>query len=40
MTLTIYDDDCTTPLQTFYLKDSNGNLSITEVCERVPTDCM
>lgn len=39
MTLTIYDDDCTTPLHVFYLKDSNGNLSVTEVCERVPTTC-
>jgi hypothetical protein len=38
-TLTIYDDDCTTPLQVFDLRDSFGNPSVTEVCERVPQTC-
>jgi hypothetical protein len=37
MTLTIYDDDGITALKVFDLKDSLGNPSITEVCERVPT---
>lgn len=35
-TLTIYDDDETTPLHVFNLKDSAGLPSITEVCERDP----
>lgn len=35
-TLTVYDNDCTTPLRVFELYDSNGNLSVSEVCERVP----
>ena len=38
-TLTIYDDDCTTPLTVFHLHDFNGMPSVQEVCERVPTDC-
>jgi len=35
-TLTIYDDDCTTPLTVFDLKDFHGMPSVQEVCERVP----
>lgn len=35
-TLTVYDEDCTTPLRVFNLLDSGGAPSITEVCERVP----
>lgn len=35
----IYDDDCTTVLHVFDLKDSNGNPSVAEVCERRPTTC-
>lgn len=35
-TLTIYDDDCTTPLRVFDLKGPGGSPSVTEVCERVP----
>lgn len=35
----IYDDDCTTVLHVFDLKDSNGNPSVSEVCERRPTTC-
>ena len=35
-TLTIYDNDGTTPLKVFDLKNSFGNPSVTEVCERVP----
>lgn len=38
-TLTIYDGDCVTPLIVFDLKDSSGNPSVTEVCERKPTVC-
>lgn len=34
-TLSIYDDDGTTVLTTFNLKDHLGNPSIAEVCERV-----
>jgi len=34
--LVIYDDDGTTPLTTFDLKDFNGMPSVQEVCERVP----
>lgn len=39
MTLTIFDDDCLTPLTVFDLKDSLGNPSVLEVCERRPTTC-
>lgn len=35
-TLIIYDDNGTTPLKTFYLKDVLGNLSITNYFERTP----
>lgn len=35
----IYDDDCTTVLHVFDLKDSSGNPSISEVCERRPSSC-
>lgn len=35
-TLTIFDNDGTTPLHIFDLKDAAGNPSITEVCERIP----
>lgn len=35
-TLTIYDDDCITPLTVFDLKDFNGMPSVLEVCQRVP----
>ena len=38
-TLTVYDDDCVTPLTVFRLRDSAGNPSITEICERVPNTC-
>ena len=34
--LIIYDNDGTTPLTTFNLKDFNGMPSVQEVCERVP----
>lgn len=34
--LLIYDNDLTTVLRRFELRDSNGNLSVDEVCERVP----
>lgn len=34
--LVIYDDDGTTPLTTFDLKDFNGMPSVQEVCERIP----
>lgn len=37
--LIIYDDDCTTILHTFDLKDATGTPSITEVYERRPTTC-
>lgn len=33
-TLTIYDDDCITPLRIFRLLDSTGTPSVSEVCER------
>lgn len=36
LTLTVYDDDCTTPLRVFQLLDSSGNPSITQVAERKP----
>jgi len=35
-TLTVYDNDGTTPLKVFDLKDSTGAASTTEVCERLP----
>lgn len=35
-TLTVYDDDGTTPLTIFDLKDSNGQPSIVEICQRIP----
>lgn len=35
-TLIMYDDDGTTPLKTFYLKDILGNLSISNYFERTP----
>lgn len=38
-TLTVFDDDCVTPLTVFNLKDSSGNASVAEVCERSPTTC-
>ena len=38
-TLTIFDDDCVTPLTVFNLKDSSGNASVAEVCDRVPSTC-
>ncbi|TFH11194.1 MAG: hypothetical protein E4H14_01180 [Candidatus Thorarchaeota archaeon] len=38
-TLTVYDSDCVTPLIVFDLKDSFGNPSVVEVCERTPTTC-
>lgn len=38
-TLTVYDNDCITPLEVFDLKDSAGNPSVIEVCDRVPTFC-
>lgn len=34
--LVIYDDDGTTPLTTFDLKDFNGMPSVQEVCDRIP----
>jgi len=36
MQLTIFDNDCVTPLRTFRLLDKDGNPSITEMCTRVP----
>jgi len=35
-TLTIYDDDGTTPIKIFQLKDFDGVASITEISERMP----
>jgi hypothetical protein len=35
-TLTVYDDDGSTPLKVFHLRDFNGNASYTEVAERLP----
>jgi len=35
-TLTIFDDDGTTPIKVFSLRDSNGNTSVTEIAERIP----
>lgn len=35
-TLTVYDDDGTTPIRTFSLRDSAGVPSITEIVERLP----
>lgn len=37
-TLTIYDDDCVTPLRIFRLLDSSGTASTSEVCERTSID--
>lgn len=34
--LIVYDDNGTTVFKRFQLKDSNGVLSVTEVCERLP----
>lgn len=36
MTLTVYDDDCVTPLRVFQLLDTSGVPSITQVAERNP----
>ncbi|MDE1830695.1 MAG: hypothetical protein KGI25_10280, partial [Thaumarchaeota archaeon] len=36
MTLTVYEDDCTTPLRVFQLLDTTGSPSITQVSERKP----
>lgn len=38
-TLTVFDDDCTSVLQVFDLKDSAGQPSVVEVCERRPQGC-
>lgn len=38
-TLTVYDDDCVTPLRVFNLLDQFGAPSVTDVCERRPTTC-
>lgn len=35
-TLTVYDDDCATVLRVFQLRDSFGNASTDQVCERLP----
>jgi hypothetical protein len=35
-TLTVFDDDCVTPLRVFELLDSSGNPSVVDVCERNP----
>lgn len=35
-TLTVYDEDCITPLRVFKLYDSAGNESVVDVCERKP----
>ena len=35
-TLTVYDTTCTTPMIVFNLRDSFGNPSVTDVCERSP----
>lgn len=37
--LVIYDDDCSTPLTIFDLRDLRGMPSVAEVCERIPTTC-
>lgn len=36
-TLTIYDDDCTTPLRVFRLLDNSATPSVADVCERTPS---
>ncbi len=36
MTLTVYEDDCVTPLRVFQLLDTTGTPSITQVAERKP----
>lgn len=38
-TLTVYDDDCVTPLRVFNLLDQSGSPSVVDVCERRPTTC-
>ena len=38
-TMTIFDDDCITPLTVFNLRDFHGMPSVQEVCERVPHNC-
>ena len=38
-TMTIFDDDCVTPLTVFNLRDFHGLPSVQEVCERVPQGC-
>lgn len=35
-TLTVFDEDCTTPLRVFRLLDHTGTPSSTEICERRP----
>jgi len=35
--LTVYDDDCVTPLRVFNMLNGNGEPSLSEMCERVPT---
>lgn len=35
-TLTIFDEDCSTPLRVFKLYDSTGAESVVDVCERAP----
>ena len=35
-TLTVFDDNGTTPIKVFDLKDFNGVASITEIAERAP----
>lgn len=35
-TMTVYDEDCVTPLRTFKLLDADGIPSVTNVCERKP----
>lgn len=35
-TLTIYEDDCVTPMRVFSLLDSEGTPSVEQVCERKP----
>ena len=35
-TLTVYDEDCVTPLRVFELLDSTGTPSVQDICERKP----
>lgn len=37
-TLTVYDDDCVTPIRIFRLLDSTATPSVAEVCERTSID--